>query len=150
MRKPNLRSGQKIETSFKATKTEDSDEEIIEEIKANFVRILRKGSSKYEIKFPFKCFSCEEIDHYAAKCPKRAKKNKQRYEKKGKQRRLTKLTMLMRMLVFQMKIQNMKIQMTMNACSQRLKMAYFYLFRKKIKGKLSGEEEGKGEGEGEK
>ena len=53
------------EASFKADKNEDSEPD---EIEAKFVR-LKKGSGKYQGKFPFKWFNCGRIDHFASKCP---------------------------------------------------------------------------------
>ena len=42
------------EASFKANKNTNSD---LDDIEANFVRILKKGSRKYQGKLPFKCFN---------------------------------------------------------------------------------------------
>jgi hypothetical protein len=58
------------ETSFKADKNEDSEPD---EIEANFVRRLKKGSGKYQGKFPFKCFNCGKIGHFASKFPHKKK-----------------------------------------------------------------------------
>jgi hypothetical protein len=44
----------KREASFKVEKNMDSD---IDEIEETFVRKLKKGSGKYKVKFPFKCFN---------------------------------------------------------------------------------------------
>jgi len=52
------------EASFKAYKNEDSEPDEIEE---KFVRRLKKGSGKYQGKFPFKCFNCGRIGHFASK-----------------------------------------------------------------------------------
>jgi hypothetical protein len=54
------------EESFKADKNEDSEPDEIEE---KFVRRLKKGSGKYQGKFPFKCFNYGKIDHFASKFP---------------------------------------------------------------------------------
>jgi hypothetical protein len=54
------------EASFKVEKNTDSD---IDEIEANFVRRLTKGSGKYKGKMPFKCFNYGKIGHFSSKCP---------------------------------------------------------------------------------
>jgi hypothetical protein len=58
------------EASFKVEKNIDSD---IDEIEANFVRRLKKGSGKYKGKIPFKCFNYGKIVHFANKCPHKRK-----------------------------------------------------------------------------
>jgi hypothetical protein len=75
------------ETSFKADKNEDSKPD---EIEAKFVRRLKKGSSKYQGKLPFKCFNHGKIGHFSNKCPH--KKHDQNYEgeEKHKSRRFDK------------------------------------------------------------
>jgi hypothetical protein len=58
------------EASFKAYKNEDFEPD---EIEAKFVRRLKKGSGKYQGKFPFKCFNCGNIDKFSSKCPHKKK-----------------------------------------------------------------------------
>ncbi|XP_057819106.1 uncharacterized protein LOC131032184 [Cryptomeria japonica] len=60
------KKGKEVDTSAK----EDGSDTA----KAKFVRKLKKGSSKYKGKHPFKCFNCGKIGHFAAKYP---------YEEKG-------------------------------------------------------------------
>eukprot|EP00253_Pinus_taeda_P011740 PITA_11740 len=47
-----------------------------EEEESNFVRNLQRGSGRFRVKLPFKCFACGRVGHYAAKCP---------YKDKGKE-----------------------------------------------------------------
>jgi hypothetical protein len=69
------------EASFKADKNEESEPDEIEE---KFVRRLKKGSGKYEGKFPFKCFSCGKIGHFSSKCPQKNKDHNSEGEEKYK------------------------------------------------------------------
>jgi hypothetical protein len=58
------------EVCFKLEKNTNSD---IDEIEANFVRRLKKGSDKYKGKLNFKCFNCGKIGHFSSKCPHKIK-----------------------------------------------------------------------------
>jgi hypothetical protein len=75
------------EASFKDVKNEDSEPD---EIEAKFVRRLKKGSGKYQGKFPFKCFNCGNIGHFASKCPHRKQDHNYEGEKKFKPKRFGK------------------------------------------------------------
>jgi hypothetical protein len=69
------------EAYFKLEKKPDFD---IDEIEANFVRRLKKGSGKYKGKLPFKCFKCGKIGHFAYKCSHKRKDHKYDNEEKHK------------------------------------------------------------------
>jgi hypothetical protein len=58
------------EASFKEDKNEDSESN---EIEVKFVRRQKKGSGKYQGKFPFKCFNYVNIGHFPSKCPHKKK-----------------------------------------------------------------------------
>eukprot|EP00253_Pinus_taeda_P016456 PITA_16456 len=47
-----------------------------EEEESNFVKNLQRGTGRFRGKFPFKCFACGRIGHYAAKCPHKDKLDK--------------------------------------------------------------------------
>jgi hypothetical protein len=61
------------EASFKADKNIDSE---LDDIEEKFVRRLKRGSRKYQGKFPFKSFNCVKIGHFASKCPHKKKDQK--------------------------------------------------------------------------
>jgi hypothetical protein len=71
------------EESFKGDKNEESEPDEIEE---KIVRRLKKGSYKYQGKFPFKCLICGKIGHFASKCPQKKKDQNFEGEKKYKPR----------------------------------------------------------------
>jgi hypothetical protein len=54
------------------------------------VRRIKKGSNKYQGKFPFKFFNCGEIGHYASKCPHKNKDQSSEGEEKYKSKRFDK------------------------------------------------------------
>jgi hypothetical protein len=72
------------ESSFKSDKNEDSEPD---EIEAKFVRRLKKGSDKYQGKFPFKFFNCGNIGHFSSKFPHKKKDHNFEGEEKYKSKR---------------------------------------------------------------
>jgi hypothetical protein len=76
-----------IEASFKVDKNEDFEPD---EIESTFVRRLKKGSDKYQGKFPFKCFNCGKIGRFAYKCPHKKQDKNYEGEKMFKPRRFGK------------------------------------------------------------
>jgi hypothetical protein len=69
------------EAYFKVEKKKDFD---IDEVEANFVRRLKKGSGKYKGKMPFKCFNYGKIGHFSSKCPQKRKAHTYDVEEKKK------------------------------------------------------------------
>jgi hypothetical protein len=75
------------EASFKADKNEDSE---TDEIEAKFVRRLKKGSGKYQGKFPLKIFNFGKIGHFSSKFPHKNKDQNSEGEEKYKFKRFRK------------------------------------------------------------
>jgi hypothetical protein len=76
-----------IEAYFKEDKNTDSE---LYDIEEKFVRRLKKGSSKYQGKIPFKCFNYSKIDHFSSKCPHKKKYQNYDDEKKYKFKKYSK------------------------------------------------------------
>ena len=72
-------SSDRRESTFKASGKGDYDElghASEEEEESNFVKNLQRGTRRFKGKFPFKCFACGSVGHYAAKCPHKDKTDK--------------------------------------------------------------------------
>jgi hypothetical protein len=69
------------EALFRVDKSEDSEPD---EIEVKFVRRLKKGSCKYQGKFPLKFFNCGNIGQFASKCSHKKKDQKSKGEEKYK------------------------------------------------------------------
>lgn len=69
------------EMYYKDMEEIEKEERELEELEALIARRIPKGpiGSKYEGKVPFKCFSCNEIGHFASRCPERATRNHERF-----------------------------------------------------------------------
>lgn len=52
----------------KNPKEEPKENEDMDEIEENFLRILKRGIGKYKGKLLLKCFNCRGICHYAYRC----------------------------------------------------------------------------------
>lgn len=59
---------EKLKEAFKAIEDNPNDINRPDEMESNFVRILKKGTSKYKIMLPFKCFRCVKIGHISTRC----------------------------------------------------------------------------------
>ena len=75
------------EAYFKADKNTDSE---LDDIETKFARRLKKGSGKYQGKFPFKFFNYGKIGHFSSKCPHHKKDQKSDDEKKYKYKKYNK------------------------------------------------------------
>jgi hypothetical protein len=75
------------DTSFKLEKNTDSD---IYDIETNFVRRLKKGSSKYKGKMSFKCFNYGKIGNFSSMCPHKIKDHTYGDEEKHKHKKVYK------------------------------------------------------------
>jgi hypothetical protein len=75
------------EESFKEDKNEDFEHD---EIEAKFMRRLKKGSGKYQVKFPFKCINYGNIGHFGSKCLHKNKEQNYESEEKYKSKRFGK------------------------------------------------------------
>jgi hypothetical protein len=75
------------EASFKADKNEDYEPDEIEE---KIMRRVKKGSSNYQGKLPFKIFNCGKIGHFANKCPHKKHDQNSEGENKFKPKRIDK------------------------------------------------------------
>ncbi|XP_057819720.1 uncharacterized protein LOC131032702 [Cryptomeria japonica] len=57
-----------------------------DDAEAYFMRKFKKGKGKYKGKFPFKCFNCGKVGHYASKCAQNesesSEEEKKNYSKK--------------------------------------------------------------------
>jgi hypothetical protein len=79
------------EVSFKEYKNEEYEPDEIEE---KFVRRLKKGSGKYQGKFPFKFFNYGKIGHFSSKCPHKKQDHNYEGEKKYRSKRFGKKKIL--------------------------------------------------------
>ena len=70
----------------------DDGEGLSDEEYAYFTRKLKPGKGKFKGKLPLICFSCNEVGHFAVKCPNRSngnskgKKGFKKFNKQGKKK----------------------------------------------------------------
>jgi hypothetical protein len=70
--KRSKKKGKKKEKEHRSNNDISEDDEEM----ANFVKILNKGTNdRYKGKFPWICFNCDGIGHFANKCPHKKNKN---------------------------------------------------------------------------
>jgi hypothetical protein len=53
----------------------DSSKEESDGKEENFVRRLKKGTRKYKVNLPLKCFDCGRVGNFVAKCPFKRESN---------------------------------------------------------------------------